>query len=156
MVRTLVVLRHAKSDWSHDVPDDQRPLNARGRHEAPLAGTWIAGHVGAVGLVICSTAVRARETLRRSGLTADEVRHDERVYAATPGELMSVLDEVPDEVATVALVGHNPGLSELVGVLTGEPVELKTSAVAVVAWEGGWADVWGRGANLVSHATPRG
>lgn len=156
MNRTLVVIRHAKSDWSHDVPDDQRPLNARGRREAPLIGQWVAEHVGAVDLVLCSTAVRARETLTRSGLTAAEVRHDERVYAASHQDLMSVVDEVSDDLGTVALVGHNPGLSELVGVLTGEPVELKTSAIAVVSWQGGWPDVWARGASLVSHATPRG
>jgi len=156
MARTLVVVRHAKSDWTHDLPDDQRPLNPRGRREAPLIGPWVADNVGAVDLVICSTAVRARETLAASGLTAGEVRHDERVYAAAPQDLMSVLDEVSDDLGTVAVVGHNPGLSELVGVLTGEPVELKTSAIAVVAWQGGWPDVWARGASLVSHATPRG
>lgn len=155
MNRTLVVVRHAKSDWSHEVPDDQRPLNPRGRGDAPLIGPWVAGNVGAVDLVVCSTAVRARETVARSGLTA-EVRYDERVYAAGHQDLMSVVDEVADEVGTVALVGHNPGLSELVGVLTGEPVELKTSAIAVVSWHGGWPDVWARGASLVSHATPRG
>ncbi len=156
MNRTLVVIRHAKSDWSQDVPDDQRPLNPRGRREAPLIGPWVAEHVGAVDLVLCSTAVRAKETLARSGLTAGEVRYDERVYAASHQDLMSVVDEVSDDLGTVALVGHNPGLSELVGVLTGEPVELKTSAIAVVSWQGGWPDVWARGASLVSHATPRG
>lgn len=156
MDRTLVVVRHAKSDWTNDLPDDQRPLNPRGRREAPLIGTWVAEHLGTVDLVLCSTAVRARETLSRSGLTATEVRHDERVYAAGPQDLMSVVDEVSDDLGTVALVGHNPGLSELVGVLTGEAVELKTSATAVVTWQGGWPDVWARSASLVSHVTPRG
>jgi len=156
MDRRLVVIRHAKSDWANDLPDDQRPLNPRGRREAPLIGPWVVEHVGAVDLVICSTAVRARETFARSGLTAAEVRHDERVYAASQHDLMSVLDEVSDSLGTVALVGHNPGLSELVRTLTSEPVELKTSAIAVVAWQGGWPDVWARSASLVSHATPRG
>jgi phosphohistidine phosphatase len=110
----------------------------------------------AVEQITRSTATRARQTLRLSGLTAGEVRHDERVYAASPQDLMSVLDEVSDDLGTVAVVGHNPGLSDLVGALTGEPVELKTSAIAVVAWQGGWPDVWARGASLVSHATPRG
>ncbi|MGB3439946.1 MAG: histidine phosphatase family protein [Actinophytocola sp.] len=156
MDRVLVVIRHAKSDWTNDLPDDQRPLNPRGQREAPLIGPWVAEHVGAVDLVICSSAVRARETLTRSGLTAKQVRHDERVYAASPQDLMSVVDEVSDDLGTVALVGHNPGLSELVRALTTEPVELKTSAIAVLGWQGGWPDVWARSANLVSHATPRG
>ena len=156
MDRTLVVVRHAKSDWTTDRPDDQRPLNERGQREAPLIGPWVTEHVGALDLVVCSTAVRARETLARSGLTATRVRHDERVYAAAPQDLMSVVDEVSDDLGTVALVGHNPGLSELVRALTTEAVELKTSAIAVMAWQGGWPDVWARSANLVSHATPRG
>jgi phosphohistidine phosphatase len=156
MDRTLVVVRHAKSDWHHDLPDDERPLAPRGRQEAPLIGPWVAEHVGKVDLAICSTAVRARQTLDLSGLVAGTVRHDERVYAAGYQDLMSVLDEVTDEVTTAALIGHNPGLSDLVRVLTNEPVELKTSAVAVVTWRGGWPDVWSRRASLVSHATLRG
>lgn len=151
-----MVVRHAKSDWQQDMPDEERPLAPRGRREAPGIGPWVAGQVGAVDLVICSTAVRARETLALSGLTAGTVRHDDRVYAASAHDLMSVLDELPDEVGTAALVGHNPGLSDLVRVLTNEPVELKTSSVAVMRWQGGWPDVWSRRASLVSHATLRG
>jgi phosphohistidine phosphatase len=151
----LVVVRHAKSDWQHDLADDERPLAPRGRREAPLIGPWVSAQVGEVDLVICSTAVRARETLALSGLTAGEIRHDDRVYAASYQDLMSVVDELPDGVGTAALVGHNPGLSDLVRVLTGEPVELKTSSIAVMTWQGNWPDVWSRRASLVSHATPR-
>jgi phosphohistidine phosphatase len=156
MGRTLVVVRHAKSDWHHDLPDDERPLAARGRREAPLIGPWVAQHVGEVDVAVCSTAVRTRETLALSGITAGSVRHDERVYAASYQDLMSVLDELPDEVATAALIGHNPGLSDLVRTLTNEPLELKTSSVALLTWRGGWPGVWARRASLVSHATLRG
>jgi phosphohistidine phosphatase len=155
MARTLVVVRHAKSDWQHDLADEERPLAPRGRREAPLIGPWVATNVGDPDLVICSTAVRTRQTLALSGM-AGRVRYDERVYAASYQDLMSVLDEVSDDVSTVALVGHNPGLSDLVRMLSGEPVELKTAAVAVLTWRGGWPDVWSRRANLVSHATLRG
>ena len=149
------MVRHAKSDWQHDLLDEDRPLAPRGRHEAPLIGPWVAANVGDVDLVVCSTAVRTRQTLALSGLSG-KVRFDERVYAAGYQDLMSVLDEVPDAVATAALVGHNPGLSDLVRVVSGEPLELKTSAVAVLTWRGGWPDVWSRRASLVSHATLRG
>ena len=155
MDRTLVVVRHAKSDWHHDLPDDERPLAPRGRREAPLIGPWVTAQVGELDLVICSTAVRTRETLALSGLSG-AVKYDERVYAAAYQDLMSVVDEVPDEVAKLALVGHNPGLSDLVRVLTNEPVELKTAAAAVMTWRGGWPDVWSRRASLVSHAAMRG
>lgn len=157
---TLVLVRHAKSDWhaghTADLPDEERPLAARGRRDAPAIGPWVAANAGTLDLVICSTAVRTRQTLALSGLTAREVRHDERVYAASYQDLMSVLDELPAPVGTAALIGHNPGLSDLVLTLTNEPLELKTSAVAVLRWQGGWADVWSRRATLVSHATPRG
>jgi phosphohistidine phosphatase len=156
MDRTLVVIRHAKSDWQHDLVDEERPLAPRGRREAPLIGPWVTANAGEVDLVICSTAVRTRETLALSGLTPATVTYDGRVYAATYQELMSVVDEVPDEVTTAALVGHNPGLSDLVRTLTNEPLELKTSAVAVLTWRGGWPDVWSRRASLVSHAALRG
>lgn len=105
---------------------------------------------------MCSTATRARETLALAMLEAKETRYDERVYAASYSDLMSVLDELPDKVDRAVLVGHNPGLSDLVRMLTSEPVELKTSAVAVLTWAGSWPDVWSRRASLVSHATPRG
>ncbi|HEY0451522.1 histidine phosphatase family protein [Actinophytocola sp.] len=157
--RTLVVIRHAKSDWGQGLPDEQRPLNERGRRDAPAIGTWLGDNTGGIDLVVCSTAARARQTWRLAAAAlepAPAVRHDERVYAAGPQDLMSVLDELADDVATAALVGHNPGLTELVDVLTGQAVQLKTSAVAVVRWEGTWADVWARRAALVAHATPRG
>ncbi|TDV50993.1 SixA phosphatase family protein [Actinophytocola oryzae] len=156
MDRILVVVRHAKSDWQHDLVDEERPLAPRGRREAPLIGPWVAANVGDLDLVVCSTAVRTRETLALSGLAAATTRFDERVYAAAYQDLMSVLDEVPDDVARTAVIGHNPGLSDLVRVLTNEPVELKTAAVAVLTWRGGWPDVWSRRASLVSHATLRG
>lgn len=153
---SLAVVRHAKSDWSQDLPDDHRPLNLRGRRDAPALGRWLAEHFTPVDLVVCSTATRTRETLALAMPEAKEVRYDERVYAASYADLMSVLDEVPAEVDRAVLVGHNPGLSDLVQVLTSEQVELKTSAVAVLAWTGGWPDVWSRRASLVSHVTPRG
>ncbi|MGH3762338.1 SixA phosphatase family protein [Actinophytocola sp.] len=159
--RTLVVVRHAKSDWGQAVPDEERQLNERGRREAPLIGRWLADHtdhVDGLDLVICSTATRAQQTWRLAGAETEptvRVRYDERVYAAGPRELMSVLDELADDIGTAALVGHNPGLTELVETLTNQSVELKTSALAVLRWEGTWADVWTRRAALVTHATPR-
>jgi phosphohistidine phosphatase len=156
MDRTLVVVRHAKSDWQHDMVDEERPLAPRGRREAPLIGPWVATNVGELDLVICSTAVRTRETLALSGLLTSETRYDERVYAASYQDLMSVLDELPDEVSKAAVIGHNPGLSDLVRILTNEPVQLKTSALAVLTWRDTWPEVWSRRANLVSHATMRG
>jgi phosphohistidine phosphatase len=157
--RTLVIIRHAKSDWGHALPDEERPLNERGRRDAPAVGQWLEENLDGIDLVVCSTATRARQTWRLAvaALTpVPAVRYDERVYGAAPQELMSVLDELDDEIATVALVGHNPGLADLVETISNQQVEMKTSAIAVVCWEGTWADVWARRAALVTHATPRG
>lgn len=159
MKRTLVVVRHAKSDWDTGVEDHERPLNERGRRDAPAVGRWLRGHVGTIDLVICSSATRARQTWRLAAEALEQtphVRYEQRVYGAEPRALMSVLDEVADDIETTVLVGHNPGLSELVAAVSRQVVELKTSAIAVVRWGGTWADVWARQAALITQATPRG
>ncbi|MGW1881047.1 SixA phosphatase family protein, partial [Streptomyces sp. NPDC001970] len=118
----LVLLRHAKSAWP-DVADHERPLAPRGRRDAPAAGRLLRELTYVPDLAICSTARRARETWE---LAAGElgakvpVRHDERVYGADPAELFDVLRELPAEVGTALLVGHNPGMEDLAGALSGE------------------------------------
>jgi phosphohistidine phosphatase len=157
--RTLVLVRHAKSDWSNAVPDGERPLAERGRRDAPAIGRWLAEHVGRVDLVVCSPAKRARQTwqLASTGLEpAPPVRQDERIYTAGPGGLLGVIDELPNEIGTVVLVGHNPSLTDLVTLLSGAAHELKTSAIAVLHWTGSWADVHARTASLDATALARG
>jgi phosphohistidine phosphatase len=157
--RRLVVVRHAKSAWPDEVPDAERPLNPRGRRDAPAAGRWIRGRVGRIDAVVCSPATRARQTW---GLIAPELAGppdpilDDRVYAATVETLLAVVREIPDDVGSALLVGHNPGVAELVAVLTGERPEMKTSAIAVLGLTGSWADTAPGRATLADHATPRG
>ncbi len=157
--RTLIVVRHAKSEWSTGEPDEARPLASRGRRDAPEIGTWLAENIDPIDLVVCSPATRARQTWQLASANLDPkpaVRQDERVYGAGPTELTTVLTELPDELGTVALVGHNPGLADLVEFLSGEPREMKTSAVAVLRWTGSWADAESRDATLDAYTTPRG
>jgi phosphohistidine phosphatase len=156
--RQLIVVRHAKSDRSMAVPDHQRPLADRGRREAPAIGTWLRDHVGRLDVVVCSPAVRARQTweLAASALAqSPPVTYDKRVYAASADDLLEVVTELPDEVSAAALVGHNPGLEDLVALLTGVSAELKTSAIAVLSWSGSWADAAPGAAALDQQATPR-
>ncbi|GAA4004381.1 histidine phosphatase family protein [Streptomyces sp. NBC_01352] len=153
-LRHLVVLRHAKSAWPDGVPDHERPLAPRGRRDAPAAGRALADADLLPDLAVCSTAVRARQTWELASAqwgTPPPVRHDARVYAADVPELLAVVHEVPAEVETLLLVGHNPGLEELVLALAGDSldhaldeVRLKfpTSAIAVLAWRGtDWQDL---------------
>ena len=153
--RTLVVLRHGKSDWTGDEPDRERPLARRGRRQAAEAGAWLADNVEAIDLVVVSPAVRALSTWELAAAELDpapEVRIDERVYAAWGRELRALVDELADDLGTVILVGHNPGVEDLVQELTGEDVPMPTSAIAVLTWEGSWAD--GASATIVAAGRP--
>jgi phosphohistidine phosphatase len=157
--RTLVVLRHAKSDWPEGVPDDERPLARRGRRDAPAAGRWLRDQVGGIDLAVCSPAVRARQTWELAAAELDpppRVVEDERVYAGSLDTLVSVVHGIPAAAGTAVLVGHNPGLQELVELLTGEGRDLKTAAIAVLTWPGEWPDAGPRVAMLAARAKPRG
>lgn len=140
--RRVVLLRHAKSDWSGDEADRDRPLAPRGRRQAAEAGRWLAAHAGTIDLVVASPAQRARSTwdLVAGELETPPPLHlEERVYAASAGELLDVVRDLPDEARTVVLVGHNPGLEDLVTMLVGRWVPMKTSAIAVLDVDGPWS-----------------
>ncbi|WP_020666358.1 SixA phosphatase family protein [Amycolatopsis nigrescens] len=159
MTRTLVLLRHAKSAWPQDVPDFERPLGDRGRRDAPAAGRWLREHVGPFDLVVCSSAARARQTWGLVSAEFDPVPEAltaQRLYGASPGELVAVARELPEQARTVLFIGHNPGLEELVALLSGTPVTLKTSSTAVLAGTAPWRDIAGGWASLDAFATPRG
>src|SRR5262249_60816733 len=88
--RTLLLLRHAKSDWSTEEPDERRPLSKRGRRDAPAAGRWLAEHAPPLDLVVCSTAIRAQRTWALAGAELDPAPNmvpDERLYAAPAAPL---------------------------------------------------------------------
>jgi phosphohistidine phosphatase len=157
--RQLVILRHAKSAWPDGVPDRQRPLARRGRRDAPAAGRWLRDHVEHLNAVVCSPAERARQTW---ALVAGELdnppaaKFDDHIYGAPPGALLTVVRELPDTAGTALLVGHNPGVQELVALLSGREPAMKTSSVAVLTWTGSWVDADVDAALLRHHATPRG
>ena len=128
------MLRHAKSDWSGNEPDHDRPLAPRGRRQAPEAGRWLAAHAGPIDLAVVSTATRTQQTwaLASAELSVVPERVDEeRAYAASGHALAALLEGYADR-PTVVLVGHNPGVEDLVHQLTGQWVALPTSAIAVV------------------------
>jgi phosphohistidine phosphatase len=159
MIRTLILLRHAKSAWPPETPDALRPLAERGRRDAPAVGQWLRAHINTIDLVVCSPAVRAAQTWELAAAqlaTTPSFRDEERIYAASAAELLAVVRELPERASTAALVGHNPGLEDLLALLTGAEEPLKTSAIAVittpVGWESARPDSW----TLEMVATPRG
>ena len=154
---TLILLRHGKSDWSGGEPDHLRPLARRGRRQVPEAGRWLAENVGPIDLAVVSPAELTRETW---GLAAAEltvpppVREDDRVYAGSATSLLGVVRELPFEVATVVLVGHNPGVEDLVASMTGSWVPMPTSALAVIELPGPWSAAGNAGAELRAQGRP--
>lgn len=156
---TLVVVRHAKADRPGGVEDVDRALLPRGRADARATGDWVAQQVGRPDLVVASHSTRTRETveqLLRAWAEPPAVELDERVYEARLGDLLAVVRGLDEDAATVALVGHNPGVSYLVAELTGVQVELSTSGVVVLEVPSVWADTASGAARLVAQATPRG
>lgn len=166
--RRLVVFRHAKSDWPEGVADHDRPLAARGRRDAPAVGRWLHGTGWSPDHVLCSTAVRARDSwlLAAGELTpAPEMTYEQRVYHGSVPQLVEVLRETPAAAATVVLVGHNPGLQELVLALADnagddavQQVETKfpTAAIAVLTVPGTWVELAPGAATLTDLVVPRG
>jgi len=158
-VRTLILLRHGKSDWSGGEPDDLRPLARRGRRQVPEVGRWLAESIGDIDLAVVSPAVRARETWRLAAAelaVPPPVRVEDRVYAGSAGSLLAVVRELPDAVATVVLVGHNPGVEDLLASLTGDWLPMPTSAVAVIDLPGPWSAAGEPTAVLRAQGRPPG
>jgi phosphohistidine phosphatase len=152
---TLVILRHAKSAWPDGVPDLERPLGERGLRDAPAAGRWLHEHVGDLDLVVCSPALRARQTWEKASAeltNKPEVQVAAKVYY---GPLLDVVREIPD-VRKVLLVGHNPDLEDLVELLTGEPAVIKTSTIVVLESDQSWAEAGAHWARSTTVVTPRG
>ena len=158
-MRTLILLRHGKSDWSGDEPDHLRPLARRGMRQVPDAGRWLQEYVGAIDLAVVSPAERARQTWQLAAAELAEpppVRVEDRVYAGPAEALLDVVRELPDAVTTVVLVGHNPGMEDLLASLAGRWLPMPTSALAVLDLTGPWSTVGGSVAELRAQGRPPG
>lgn len=133
-MRTLLLLRHAKSSWKNPALDDHdRPLNKRGKRDAPRIGKLIAEQKMVPDLVLCSSARRARDTafiaLRAAGYDG-ETRILRSLYMSDPESSAETLRRIEGSPGVVLVIGHNPGLEELIEALSGEVVELPTAGLA--------------------------
>jgi phosphohistidine phosphatase len=157
--RTLILLRHAKSDWSGFHADLDRPLAKRGRRQAPEAGRWLASNIDTIDLAVVSPANRARSTWDLASAELGQQPHtriDDRVYGASVGQLLGVVRELPDDVHTVVLVGHNPGIEELASLLTDESEPMPTSALAVIESPSPWSSAGQSWATMRASGRPPG
>jgi phosphohistidine phosphatase len=164
-VRTLSLLRHAKSSWADPtLADRERPLAPRGRRDAKR----VAKHLRRLGLdpelVLCSSAARARETLDlvRPALRTSRIALEEELYAASSHALLERLRLVPDTVASVMLIGHNPGIQELALALAAagddmESIQAKfpTGAFATLLLQATWNRLAPADAILAAYVTPK-
>lgn len=135
-MKTLMLLRHAKSSWKDsDVEDHERPLNKRGKTTAPRMGRLLSKEGLLPDLILSSTAVRARDTAKALAKAASfkgPIELLEGLYLATAGKLMDeAQSHTPDSVGRLLLVGHNPGMEDLVEILSGKREAFPTGALAV-------------------------
>jgi phosphohistidine phosphatase len=134
--KVLLILRHAKSSWDDSsLADRERPLNKRGERDAPRMGDLLRQQRLIPDVIISSDAVRAAMTAEAAGEAAGysgEIVFDPLLYAADPDDIIAVLRTVKANTGTVMIVGHNPGLEDLIGQLTGEQHALPTAALAEI------------------------
>lgn len=141
----LLIMRHAKSSWaSPGLPDHDRPLNDRGRGDAPRIGELLASEDLLPDTVLCSTACRTMETWTLLSAAAGcdvKPRYEEAIYLASAGDLLEQLQSLPSGCERGMIIGHNPGLETLVGMLTGRPVTLPTASLVLVEIGGPWGAI---------------
>jgi phosphohistidine phosphatase len=154
---TLILLRHGKSDWSGGEPDLHRPLADRGRRQAAEAGRWLEAIAGRLVLALVSPAERARRTWEIASAELESpprTTFEERVYAASEGTLLDLVRNLADDLGTVVLVGHNPGLEDLGSTMTGQWVLMKTSGLAVITIDGLWSAAGRSSGDLTAFGRP--
>ena len=145
-MRVLYLLRHAKSSWNDSsLRDFDRPLKKRGREAAEQVGKRLAVEKLSNPVVICSPAVRTRQTAEivlKSAKLPVEPRFDERIYEASLRELVQVVSEIPADKEVAIMIGHNPGFEELLAFLSGEHRRMPTCALAKIKFgDVSWKDV---------------
>lgn len=143
-MKTILLIRHAKSDWSHEEQADfDRPLNKRGKRDAPLMGKELVARGLFPGLILCSPAKRAKSTVKRLLKGAGQkcpLRWEDGLYGAGGDYVLQLLRALDQEAGPVAVVGHNPCMEEAVALLCGSHQRVPTAAVAVfqaniTSWE---------------------
>jgi phosphohistidine phosphatase len=166
-MRRLILLRHAKSDWSGGGLDIDRPLATRGREAAPRMAAYLKDEALLPDLALVSSARRTRETwdLVKPSLGETEVRFEPRIYEAPVARLLTVVQEVEASVRTLLMVGHNPGFQDLSRRLVGHgdryafarlSEKFPTAAVAVLDFDvDAWSGVAEGGGRLDRFVTPK-
>ena len=145
-MKTLFLLRHAKSSWNDNtLVDQKRPLNQRGKKDAPIMGEYLKNKKLTPDLIISSTAKRAKDT---SKLVAEhcgynkDIQESELLYGTTSRDYVTAIGGISDKHHRVLLIGHNPILEEVLEIVTGEQIIMKTCSLAHISLPiNSWSEV---------------
>lgn len=163
-MKRLYLLRHGKSSWDEPgLADHDRPLAKRGRRASKAIAEYLRDQRICPQLVLCSSSTRTRQTLERIGLAnGSTVRIDDALYAASARELLGMLKGLPDDVDSVMLIGHNPGIQDLALELARSGTQISsmtrkfpTAALATLEFDRRWAQLSGESCELVSFVKPK-
>ena len=159
-MKTLLLLRHAKSSWGDSsAPDFERPLAPRGIADAPRVGHALQQRGLLPDLILSSPALRATQTIeavvKAAGLPLLP-QFDQNIYGASSAELLEIVRRIPDTISCAMLVGHNPGFADVVSRLTEASHDMPTAALACVQFQiERWTDVEDGGGKLEWMITPK-
>ncbi|MEQ4520219.1 histidine phosphatase family protein [Pseudarthrobacter sp. B907] len=168
-IKRLVLMRHAKADWPGGVADHERPLEERGHREAPLAGKWLLKHGVVPDFILCSSALRTRQTCTwvcsELGDKAPTPKLEDGLYGASALRMLAVINHVPDTVTTLMVIAHMPGVQDLAMHLASRDsnhdaymdaaTRYPTSGLTVFETEKPWAELDGQDARLTHFKVPR-
>ena len=162
-MKELILIRHAKSSWSNPaLKDKERPLNKRGLRDAPLMADLITNECKAPDLILCSSSKRTRETLgfftNKWRLGREKVQYVDTLYHASSDQLMYHIRRIEEDLKSVAIVGHNPGLTFLVDELVryNTPDNILTCGVAILQSESEfWSSFDAAKVSLIKYYYPK-
>jgi phosphohistidine phosphatase len=160
-MKTLTLIRHAKSSWlDMSIDDFDRPLNKRGEKDGPFMNKWLKKHAIQPELILCSPANRARLTLDAFSYLSNHAKETmliDDIYESSMMTLISVIQDIPDSIDHAALIGHNPGLSDLAHYLSRDDFErLVTSAVMILELDiSHWNDIAPHCGSILTHVWPK-
>jgi phosphohistidine phosphatase len=161
-MKHLYLIRHAKSSWADSrLSDFDRPLNKRGKRDAPIMGQRLAARSVSFDLLLSSSAKRARRTAEciavETGYNRDDIVYDKNVYDADLSVLLSLIHQIDDTVQSLALVGHNHVITECAEWLTGRRIiNIPTSGIAAISFNADrWDDIGHKAGVLVFFDDPK-
>lgn len=167
MKRRLIIVRHAKSDWDDPTLDDfDRPLAPRGLDETPLIAKWLVKQKLHIDQILCSSAKRTRQTAhllcKGTDIKEEKIEFQDALYLADTTTLLNVIGHCPNKTRQLMLIGHNPGLEDLLCNLCGDDLPLTksgklltTANIAIVALDDEWSSLKPHSGHLITLVRPK-